>query len=35
MIEFEDTQMLSARIKVLGIGGGGCNAVDNMIRSEL
>jgi cell division protein FtsZ len=35
MIEFEDTQTQPARIKVLGIGGGGCNAVDNMIRSEL
>lgn len=35
MIEFEETRMQTARIKVLGIGGGGCNAVDNMIRSEL
>jgi cell division protein FtsZ len=35
MIEFEETRMPAARIKVLGIGGGGCNAVDNMIRSEL
>lgn len=35
MIEFEETKAQAARIKVLGIGGGGCNAVDNMIRSEL
>jgi cell division protein FtsZ len=35
MIEFEETTMQAARIKVMGIGGGGCNAVDNMIRSDL
>jgi cell division protein FtsZ len=35
MIEFEETNARAARIKVLGIGGGGCNAVDNMIRSDL
>lgn len=35
MLEFEETRVQPARIKVLGIGGGGCNAVDNMIRSEL
>ncbi len=35
MLEFEETKVQAARIKVLGIGGGGCNAVDNMIRSDL
>ncbi|MGQ9859079.1 MAG: cell division protein FtsZ [Thermodesulfobacteriota bacterium] len=35
MLEFEENRVQPARIKVLGIGGGGCNAVDNMIRSEL
>jgi len=35
MLEFEETRVQNARIKVLGIGGGGCNAVDNMIRSDL
>jgi cell division protein FtsZ len=35
MLEFEETRGQAARIKVLGIGGGGCNAVDNMIRSDL
>ncbi len=35
MIEFEESVQRGARIKVFGIGGGGCNAVDNMIRSNL
>jgi cell division protein FtsZ len=35
MLEFEETKVQAAKIKVLGIGGGGCNAVDNMIRSDL
>jgi cell division protein FtsZ len=35
MIEIEENRVKSARIRVLGIGGGGCNAVDNMIASEL
>jgi cell division protein FtsZ len=35
MIEFEEQRTMPARIKVIGIGGGGCNAVDNMIRSNL
>jgi len=35
MLEFEENRVQAARIKVLGIGGGGCNAVDNMIRSDL
>lgn len=35
MIEFEEIEQRGAKIKVLGIGGGGSNAVDNMINSNL
>ena len=36
MIEFEDTQLSGqARIKVIGVGGGGNNAVKHMIDAEL
>jgi cell division protein FtsZ len=35
MIEFEEEKQKGAKIKVLGIGGGGSNAVDNMIHSNL
>jgi len=35
MIEFEEEKSFSARVKIIGIGGGGCNAVDNMIDSKL
>jgi cell division protein FtsZ len=35
MIEFEEEKSFSARVKIIGIGGGGCNAVDNMINSKL
>ena len=28
-------ETLGARIKVIGVGGGGCNAVNTMIRSGL
>jgi cell division protein FtsZ len=35
MIEFEENVQKGAKIKVIGVGGGGCNAVDNMIRSNL
>ncbi|MBN1947588.1 MAG: cell division protein FtsZ [Bradymonadales bacterium] len=35
MIEFDDTPRQAALIKVVGIGGGGGNAVQNMIRSGL
>jgi len=38
MFEVTDTDGLrvnGARIKVVGVGGGGCNAVNTMIRSGL
>ncbi|MBW2039322.1 MAG: cell division protein FtsZ [Deltaproteobacteria bacterium] len=35
MFELEENQKLGARIKVIGIGGGGCNAVNTMIDLEL
>jgi cell division protein FtsZ len=35
LLEFEDTGELQARIKVIGVGGGGGNALDTMIRSGL
>lgn len=31
----EDQEIKSAKIKVIGVGGGGCNAVNNMIESHL
>ena len=31
----EDTDHIGARIKVIGVGGGGCNAVNRMVRSGL
>ncbi len=31
--EFEDDLRPSARIKVIGVGGGGCNAVNRMIEA--
>lgn len=31
----ENTRLNGARIKVVGVGGGGCNAVNTMIRSGL
>ena len=36
-IEFEHTELteLVPRIAVVGVGGAGCNAVNNMIASEL
>ena len=34
-IEFENLDSLDARIKVIGVGGGGGNAVNNMIQSQL
>lgn len=34
-IEFEDNDLLEAKIKVIGVGGGGGNAVNNMIESNL
>lgn len=35
MLEFLENNELSAKIKVVGVGGGGSNAVDNMIRTNL
>ncbi|MGH9388384.1 MAG: cell division protein FtsZ, partial [Vicinamibacteria bacterium] len=35
MIELDDTKELGARIKVIGIGGGGGNAINTMIDSRL
>ncbi|MBF0588731.1 MAG: cell division protein FtsZ [Magnetococcales bacterium] len=34
-IEFDSTDELDARIRVIGVGGGGGNAVNNMIQSQL
>ncbi len=34
-IEFETSEPLEARIKVIGVGGGGGNAINNMIQSQL
>ncbi len=33
--EFDQTNQLDARIKVVGVGGGGGNAINNMIQSQL
>jgi cell division protein FtsZ len=35
MLEFEETSNQQARIKVVGVGGGGGNALNNMIKSGL
>lgn len=35
MFEIQETKVLGAKIKVVGVGGGGCNAVNTMIRSGL
>ena len=35
MFEIQESKILGARIKVIGVGGGGCNAVNTMIRSGL
>jgi cell division protein FtsZ len=35
LFEFEGTSRLQAHIKVIGVGGGGGNALNNMIRSSL
>ena len=34
-LSFEETPITGARIKVIGIGGGGCNAVNRMIESGI
>ncbi len=35
MINFEEEKNFTARVKIIGIGGGGCNAIDNMIEAGL
>ena len=35
MLDFEEERSFSARVKIIGIGGGGCNAIDNMIEAKL
>lgn len=35
MIEFDENRNLSAKVKIIGIGGGGCNALNTMIESGL
>jgi len=35
MIEFDENTNLSAKVKIIGIGGGGCNALNTMIESGL
>ena len=35
MFEIQETKVLGAKIKVVGVGGGGCNAVNTMIRAGL
>ncbi|MBS1959622.1 MAG: cell division protein FtsZ [Bdellovibrionales bacterium] len=35
MFEIQEAKILGAKIKVVGVGGGGCNAVNTMIRAGL
>ena len=35
MIELENNCRINAKIKVIGIGGGGCNAINTMIENGL
>ncbi len=35
MIEFDENKNVTAKVKALGIGGGGCNAINTMITSKL
>src|SRR4030042_2561485 len=35
MIEFDENRNLAARVKIIGIGGGGNNALNTMISSQL
>lgn len=35
MIEFDENRSLAARVKIIGIGGGGNNAINTMISSQL
>ena len=34
-MSFSDENQQGARIKVIGVGGGGCNAVNRMIRAKV
>ena len=35
MIEFDENKNIAAKVKAIGIGGGGCNAINTMISSKL
>ncbi len=35
MIEFDENKNVAAKVKAIGIGGGGCNAINTMISSQL
>ena len=35
LFDEEEQNSMAARIKVIGVGGGGCNAINNMIRSDV
>ena len=35
MIEFDENKNLGAKVKIIGIGGGGNNAINTMISSQL
>jgi cell division protein FtsZ len=35
MFSFEDDEIMSVRIKVIGVGGAGCNAINTMVASSL
>ena len=35
MFEIQEAKVLGAKIKVVGVGGGGCNAINTMIRAGL
>jgi cell division protein FtsZ len=35
MIEFDENRNVAAKVKAIGIGGGGCNAINNMISTGL
>ena len=35
MLQFETNMEKAAVIKVIGVGGGGCNAVNRMVEAEL
>jgi cell division protein FtsZ len=35
MIEFDENKNVAAKVKAIGIGGGGCNAINTMISSRL